>query len=67
MSMEKDSTWTLNSLKKGTKETLVLPGWPMFAGLFKETPTKTFVESEDDLYIFKHVVSDFDLIFEENH
>ena len=55
MSMEKDSTWTLNSLKKGTMETLVLPSWPMFADLFKETLTKTFVESEDALYIFKHM------------
>ena len=34
MSMEKYSAWTLNSLKKGTTETLVLPSWPMFAGLF---------------------------------
>ena len=33
----------------------------MFAGLFKETLTKTFVESENALYIFKHVFLDFDL------
>ena len=33
----------------------------MFVGLFRETLTKTFVENDDALSIFKHVLLDFDL------
>ena len=59
MSMEKDSTWKLNSLKKVTKETLVLPWWLMFGGLFKEILTKIFGGNEDAFYSFNQACFEF--------
>ena len=54
--MEKDSTWTLNSLKKGRLPRNVSPAMMAdFCWSLQRDTDKDFVERDDALNLFKHV------------
>ena len=59
--MEKDSTWTLNSLKKGRLQSNVSPAMMAdFCWSLQRDTDEDFVEREDALNLFKHVFLNFD-------